>query len=150
MDVIFKFLLGKASGESQIEDYLRDIDAVIQRKDDYIRLKKRFKECNYDERMTALHRYEVRRENAIQIFEIAGILLAIMVIPAIDILSKLIYAVTGEGSIVSFIVLVFEIFVFGIVTMRGIFHATRDAMDCGLMIQIIKEVNNEENTNNKE
>lgn len=43
MDTIFKSVLEKASEESQIEDYLKDIDAVIQRKDDYIRLKKDLK-----------------------------------------------------------------------------------------------------------
>ena len=143
-NTIGKILFGRANEESTVEDYVGDINKVIQRKDDYIKLKNRIKNCDYDERMTALHRYEMRKEDVTCKQNEVGIAGAIMIIPCINISSEFAYAISGEGRIIAFLISIAIIFIWGIVVFRGILSASRDAREYAMIIRIIQEVNEEE------
>lgn len=148
-NTIGKILFGRANEESTVEDYVRDINKVIQRKDDYIKLKNRIKNCDYDERMTALHRYEVRREEALHVHDIGGILGAIVVIPFINNVSDYIYAVMEKGSVITYLIMFSINMCIDIVVLRHVLSASRDAREYAMIIRIIQEVNEEEANNQK-
>lgn len=149
MGKLLKFLFGRASREATIDEYLKDIEATIQKKDKYIILKERIRKCDAEERGTLLMEYNSRRIDAKEAIGFSGVLPAILVITFIDIASKFLYSTFANNNCIVFLVLVAIIVIIGFKIIKGTSLLVLEMREYSNIIQIIEEVNKEERKNRK-